>query len=230
MTARSGPMAPRVLVPLRKPSDWKALLGDPDRHWRAGYSAMATASSWLAAEGLPPEIKVVFGPAADLLLAIPEHRVPMPGRGADSQCDVFALVRSEGQTHAVAIEAKVHESFDKTLAEWQSDGSPGKTRRLEGICAILGCSKPPGHLRYQLFHRTAAAVVEARRFSTEGAAMIVQSFAPDHRWSEDFMEFSEFLGARASPGNPATLTRDDGLFLRLAWVSGDPRFLQPLPD
>ena len=41
---------------------------------------------------------------------------------------------------------------------------------------MLGIDTPPApSLRYQLFHRTAAAVIEARRFGTDAAAMVVHS-------------------------------------------------------
>ncbi|MFU8881858.1 MAG: DUF6946 family protein [Rhodobacterales bacterium] len=60
-----------------------------------------------------------------------------------------------------------------------------------------------GALRYQLFHRTAAAVTEARRFHRPVAAMIVQSFAPDHRWFADYAAFCALFGLPAAPGGGA---------------------------
>ena len=41
----------------------------------------------------------------------PEHQVALPGGGRPSQCDVFALVRNDAGTLAVAIKAKVREPF-----------------------------------------------------------------------------------------------------------------------
>ena len=176
-----------IMVPTRGPEDWRALLAEPDRQWREGYSAMCVALSWERAGGLPREVAAVLGPGAEALLAIPEHKVALPGRGYHSQCDVFALVRVAGQTVALTVEAKVREPFDRTLAEWLGPApSDGKRARLAGICALLGRDAPPMDLRYQLLHRTAAAVIEAERFGLAGAAMIVQSFDPGHAWFDDY--------------------------------------------
>src|SRR5688572_5097077 len=129
----------RIFVPLRGAADWQSLLGNPQTHWREGFSAMAAARSWMAADGLPTEFRAILGEDAELILAIPEHKVPLPGRGAASQCDVFALVRSGARTIALAVEAKVEETFDKPIGEWRAGASDDKRMRLQAICALLGC-------------------------------------------------------------------------------------------
>jgi hypothetical protein len=49
-----------TVVPTLGPSDWRRLLADSDRHWKAGYSAYECAVAWEAARdterGLPAEI------------------------------------------------------------------------------------------------------------------------------------------------------------------------------
>lgn len=143
---------------------------------------MAAALSWEAAGGLPPEIASLLGPDAELLLAIPEHKVELPGGRRPTQCDVFALARAGGEVIVVSVEAKVSEAFGPAVGDWLSPESPGKRERLAHICALLGLAgEPPAHIRYQLLHRTAAAVIEAERFNAARAAMIVQSFSQDHR-------------------------------------------------
>lgn len=214
-----------TFVPTCGLQDWRDLLADPEKHWRAGYSAMAAAQSWEAANGLPPEMHHILGPGAELLLAIPEHKVALPGGARPSQCDIFALVRNQDETTALSVEAKVAEPFDRTLSDWMGAASPGKRERLAAICALLGCTDPPGHLRYQLFHRTAAAVIEAARFGTHSAAMIVQSFSQDHQWYEDFVAFCDFLGLEAARDTPLIRAQPDGRNLTLGWVTGDPVFL-----
>ncbi len=185
---------------------------------------MAAALAWEAADGTPPEIAAILGNRVELLLAIPEHKVAMKGRGHASQCDIFALVRADDQTCAVAVEAKVDESFGPTVGKWLVDASPGKADRLRDICALLGLGTPDGALRYQLFHRTAAAVLEAQRFKTDRAAMVVQSFSPEHRWFEDFAAFAALFGLEAERGRPLTCTLPSGLPLTLGWASGSPEF------
>lgn len=224
----------RLGQPTTGAPDWKAGLADPDKQWRAGYSAMAAAQSWQAAQdapsGLPPEIAALLGPGSRLEIAVPEHKVPMPGRGADSQCDVFALVDTTEGPAALAVEAKVNEPFGPLLSEWLGDApSVNKQERLDTICGWLGVETPPDpDLRYQLFHRTAAAVVEARRFKRPIAVMLVQSFSPLDRWLEDFRAFARALDIDAGPGRLGRKTLPDGLQLWLGWARGAPQFLEDL--
>lgn len=181
---------------------------------------MCAALSWERAGGLPAEVAALLGPGARALLAIPEHKVPLPGRGYPSQCDVFALVRRESGTCALAVEAKVREPFDRTLDEWLGDApGPGKRERLAGLCALLGAGAPPGHLRYQLLHRAAAAVIEAERFGTQAAAMVVQSFDPGRAWFEDYAAFCAWLGLAAEPDRAAERATPSGRPLILGWAS-----------
>jgi hypothetical protein len=215
----------RIYIPTNGVADWKARLADPKKQWRTGYSALASAHAWEDAAGLPPEIAALFDPGAALLLAIPEHKVAMPGRGSASQCDVFALLGGASPMTAVAIEAKVRESFGPSLKEWLAQGRDGRQVRLAGICDILGLHNPDLSLRYQLFHRTAAAVLEARRFGAHHAAMIVHSFAQDHMNFDDFAAFCQAMGARAQLDGSDQITLPGGITLRLGCATGDPRFL-----
>ncbi|UXX84471.1 DUF6946 family protein [Roseovarius pelagicus] len=111
----------QIYIPTHGPLDWRALLADPQKQWRAGYSAQAAARSWEDAKGLPPEIATILGPDAELLLAFPEHKVALPGGSRPSQCDIFALARTPDQTIALSVEAKVNEPFDRSLADWMGD-------------------------------------------------------------------------------------------------------------
>jgi hypothetical protein len=219
----------KFFVPTTGVDDWRALLADPEKQWRRGYSAVAAASAWEEAQGLPPEVAAILGPDAELLLAIPEHKVPLPGGQRESQCDVFALVRRGDETVAVSVEAKVNEPFGPTVGDWLRDASSGKIERLTAICEMLGLGyPPPADLRYQLFHRTAAAIIEARRFNATSAAMIVHSFSQEHRWFEDFAQFCAVLGLEVAPGQPSATKIPDGRDLILGWATGDKRHIEDL--
>ena len=188
---------------------------------------MAAALSWEAAAGsAPPEVASLIGEAPELLLAIPEHKVPLPGGGRHSQCDVFALMRDGSATIAVAIEAKVREPFDKTLAKWLTNASAGKRERLDFIRTRLGLPPElPGDLMYQLLHRATAAVVEMERFKTDRAAMIVQSFSQEHRRFGDFANFAALFGLDLARGQSGVHVLPCGKPLILGWTVGDPKFL-----
>lgn len=225
-----------VYVPSKGPSDWQQLLAEPDKHWRPGFSAQAVSQSWEAANGVPPEIDQLLGGNTELLLALPEHKVSLPGRGKPSQCDVFALVRQGNRTIALAIEGKVNEPFGPTIGDWlkeaKSDNKRWENRRirLAGLSELLEVQHEfPPHLHYQLIHRAAAAVVEARRFKTDVAAMIVQSFSPASLWQEQFDEFADFLGAPSTSARLGVKPLGQELILWIGWAKGDQRFAtQPL--
>jgi hypothetical protein len=215
-----------IYVPSQGPSAWQALLADPKKHWVSGYSARALAHCWEEADGVPSEIDELLGGLTELLFATPEYKVPMPGVGKASQCDVFALVRQRGELKAVTIEGKVDESFDEPIAQWLAKGGTNRRMRLDAIAGLLGRSaSTPGHLYYQLFHRTAAAILEARRFNANGAAMLVHSFSTTDRWFDAFASFADYLGAPSSIGSAATVILSDGMPLTIGWAKGAPRHL-----
>jgi hypothetical protein len=207
----------RILIPTRTADDWQRLLASPETQWRDGFSAKSAALSWEQAKGLPPEIATLLG-GAELLLAIPEHKVSLLDGGRESQCDAFALVRLATGTCAMAVEAKVNETFGPTIADWLVEASQKKQARIEFLSGLLGLSPDPA-LRYQLFHRTAAAILEARRFGMAEAAMVVQSFSPDHRWFADFAAFAAAFKLKVTPGVSMRHRLPDGMHLTLGWAS-----------
>jgi hypothetical protein len=220
----------RIYRPSNGPSDWRALLAEPERQWREGFSAMALASCWESASGLPCEIADMFAEqdaGAELLLALIEHKVPLPGSSrGESQSDLFALIRAGDKTLAATIEGKVEESFDRPLAERLVDASPGKLERLAFICELLGLKQPlPGDIYHQLLHRTAAAVIEACRFKTDAVCMIVHSFSPTNQWYDAFERFVALFGIEAERGRLLPVRPAGMPPLHVGWATGDPRFL-----
>lgn len=220
------PAMSKILVPTTGPESWRALLADPQKHWRSGYSAKSMAECWEAYPALPPEFTRFFGDDAELLLAIPEHKVALPGKGRESQNDLFALIRSRGETVAMTVEGKVNEPFGPTLDEWLVDASDGKRERLAGICDLLGITQPADSIRYQLLHRTASAVIEAERFGTARAAMIVHSFSQEKKWFEDFEAFAALFGGIPNRDGTVKFVLPDGRPMLLGWAQGQAIFLE----
>ncbi|HBS35153.1 MAG TPA: hypothetical protein DEA50_08775 [Parvularcula sp.] len=156
-----------------------------------------------------------------MLLAVPEFKTSLPGGGAASQSDIFCIVKAGSEIIAATIEAKVAESFGETVGEWLASPTLGKQRRLDYICRLLDISvTPEAGLRYQLFHRSAAAIVEAQRFGFGDAAMIVHSFSPTNQWIDDFQAFRRALGLMANPLEPASTRLKVGVNLTLGWAKG----------
>jgi hypothetical protein len=98
----------------------------------------------------------------------------------------------------------------------------GKERRLAGLVDRLGLDPGAvGTLRYQLLHRTAAALIEAAHAGAKNAAMIVQSFSPDsvRAGFSDFQAFAAALGTPIEkPGNLSKAVERGGVKLRLGWA------------
>jgi hypothetical protein len=239
----------RIFVPSRGVEDWQALLADPERHWRTGFSAKALAHCWEEADGFPPSVRAAFGASAfslfhkiDLLLALPEHKVPLPGGRRASQTDLFALGRSEDELVSIAVEGKVMEAFGETVEDWierraTEEERRGRTRapsagaqeRLKYLSALVGLREDEvADMRYQLLHRTASALIEARRFNARHALMLVHSFSQHDPpiWLDDFIKFAERLKCEgAAAGSLAFVGQRNGIDLYLGWAKGEARFL-----
>ena len=89
----------RCYIPSDGPDSWQKLLRDPAKQWRTRYSAKTLAHCWEADDGLPSEIASLIKTVPryedeepELLFAVPEWKVPLPGWPADSQSDVMALI------------------------------------------------------------------------------------------------------------------------------------------
>ncbi len=228
-----------VYLPSEGPESWRWLLASPSRHWRHGYSAMALAYAWEQAEGWPPEVEAALGEddalaGTELLLALPEHETPLRGRGQASQSDLFALGRTrDGEQVAIAVEGKVEEPFgSETVAEWRQNGSAGKQERLAHLCEVLELADDDALAgsRYQLLHRTAAAVLETRRFGARHALMLVHSFSAENAWFEDYAAFARTLGGEPVAGAATHARVVGGLQLHLGWVTGEIPPPRPRPD
>lgn len=217
-------MLRRLHVPLRKPEDVKPHLAEPERHWRAGYSAQELASSWSAAgKDFPPEVKLVLRSCpvfanAELVDGFFEREVDLGTPGRNSQTDLMVVVGIGNELGIIAVEGKVDEPFGQLVSEW-NDGSPGKLRRLSGLCSTLGLKvENMGHLRYQLLHRTASAVYEAKRYRCRHALMLVHSFSSNRKWLSDFVSFADAMAIGVS--STVSISKVcEGVNVRLAWVS-----------
>jgi hypothetical protein len=207
---------------------WKEGLASAT-HWRQGYSAHSLAYAWHPVDGFPPRVATAFATselgALEFVAGIPEYKVALPGGRTASQTDLFVLARTAAAAKvAIAVEGKAEEAFgDGTVAEWRQDASDGKKRRLEHLLAVLDL--PDGEaiasLRYQLFHRTASALMEAERLHAPHAVMVVHSFSPTRRWREDFDAFAAVFQAYVEGDGISSAGDRFGRMLYLGWVTDD---------
>ena len=209
---------------------WRERLANPGTQWRRRYSALEAAVSWESASstesGLPTPILNLLEHAygnPKLLLAIAEHKVPLPGGNADSQNDLWGLVKTATCIVSVTIEAKARESFgNETLAAWLRDPeAPPANRqtRWQYICDHLPPVQEGAYLpvAYQLLHRCASAVIEAKRFGLKHAACIIQAFETPLNRFEEFSQFCEVIGIQVPRGGIANAIVGD-VVLGIGWA------------
>jgi hypothetical protein len=72
-------------------------------------------------------------------------------------------------------------------------------------------------VRYQMLHRCAASVIEAKRFGFSHAAFIVQAFNAPEKSFHDYGVFCRALNIPAISGRMAT-TSVDSVSLSVGWV------------
>jgi hypothetical protein len=77
----------------------------------------------------------------------------------------------------------------------------------------------PDDIRYQLFHRTVSALVEAERFNAPYAMLIVQSFSPDKTGFKDYQAFLELFHQPVQVGNLVELPVSGSIRLFSGWIS-----------
>ena len=190
---------------------------------------MSLAYCWETAKGFPKQVKKALAANSrlrdlELLLAIPEYEVNLPGGRAASQNDLFVLARSQDGLVCMMVEGKVNEPFGPQVGEWCAKPSKGKTARLDFLCRTLDIDQNKlQSIRYQLLHRTASAIIEARRFKANEGVMLVHSFSPSKAWFDDFQKFAGLFGLSVHPGEIHHAGKHANVDLFIGWVtdSGD---------
>jgi hypothetical protein len=224
---------PKFYLPADSAGDWQALLAEPQKHWRTGYSAKSLAYSWTEANGFPPEVARLFDESGhpelcdlEFLLGFPEHEVPLPGGRRASQNDIFVLARGAAGLVSIAVEGKVSEPFGPLVSEWIANPSKGRETRLAFLCDVLGVDRAAvADIRYQLLHRTASAIIEARRFHAATAVMLVHSFSQTHEWFDDFAKFARLYNEDPVPNSVCKAGAAGDTMPYLAWSVGNEGFL-----
>ena len=216
-----------IYVPASGLDAWQARLADPEVHWKRGRSAFELAVSWELATrsegGLPPQVSEVLDchpqlQKASVLFALPEHQVRLDGKGKASQTDLWALLRNEQGLISLAVEGKAGEPFDKTVEAWLGE-SENRRVRLAGLCQILELPQDRiTKLRYQLLHRAASAVLEARRCGAANAVLLIQSFGQGGTGYSDFQDFCSAMDVVDQRGRIVSVPQFASTSLWLGWM------------
>jgi hypothetical protein len=236
-------------IAIERPEEIIPRLGKRELHWKKGRSAFELSTTWMQAKGFPPAVKAVLDKAdewlgAELLEGLFERGTKLPGTGGSSQTDLLGIVAQKDGNAILGVEGKVDEPFGDPVGEWlkgpkekpgeesadkaeRERSKKNRAKRLAALCALLDIDlRDVDRLYYQLFHRTCAAIYEAKQFGYKRAVMLVHSFAEPSGPSNlpaCFEEFSAFANAVGMPiGSPNSISSTKhcgGVELRLAWVS-----------
>jgi hypothetical protein len=187
----------------------------------------------MEAEGFPNSVKEVFRTSeynvfkeVKLLAGFVEHQVPLSAGGHPSQNDIFVIAKGKEGLVAIVVEGKVSESFGEIVGNWKEDESKGKALRLKRLTELLELTQDNLQgIRYQLIHRTASAVIEAKRFNASTALMLVHSFSPKHKWFDDYKRFAYLFGIEAQLNAIHFARRIENVDLYLAWIIGEEKYL-----
>ncbi|UZP66042.1 hypothetical protein N1030_10450 [Desulfovibrio mangrovi] len=215
-----------IFVPTTGPDDWRQLLAEPDKQWKTGCSAKELAYCWEMAEGFPAEVEAVLRSqpefaSLEILFAVPEYKVFLPGGARPSQNDIFVLARNSGGLVVIMVEGKVSEPFGPTLGDWLAETTSGKVKRLSYLRSVLRIrGEISEKMRYQLLHRTASALIVAERFCAKNAVMLVHSFSAESAWFDDYAAFLELYGVTAKTGVLHNVLDESVPNLFCGWVKG----------
>ncbi len=212
--------------PLENPEQARLLLRDPDKHWKRGRSAFETATAWIGARGIPKKVIAVLNQASEwqdgeLAAGFFEHPTALDTQTAPSQTDLLAVCGLKNGLGVLAVEGKAGESFGPLVGEWKT--TPGRESRFNWACSMFGLDGATcSDFRWQLFHRSASAILEAKRFRATHAVMLVHDFSGTNSSITDFKAFADKLGlAGAAPDALSAPKSIDGVSLRFGWVCDD---------
>jgi len=224
----------KFMTPAENPEQWKQLLAEPDKQWKTGYSAKSLAYCWQEANDFPYEVKKAFRSSginlfnnAEIVVAFPEYKVPLPGGHRASQSDIFILAKGNEQLISIMVEGKVNEPFGETVIEWKAKEGKGRKPRLRYLCDLLGLNNNDVEpIRYQLLHRTASALIEAKKFNAPNALMLVHSFSKDNMWFDDYCKFLALFDVKGVADSLVFGKNIDTIDLYFGWVKGNSKYLE----
>jgi hypothetical protein len=195
----------KLLVPMLKPTDVVPHLAKGEMHWREGYSAHALATTWFNSNEIPSAIRLALNSRerfrdVELVDGIFERQTTLrDGVRGPTQTDLLAILGRRDELLVAAVEGKVDESFGPFVSEWLTD-SPDRRNRLDMLSGLLGVKGTDiSRLRYQLFHRAAAAIYEAERYRSKTALLLVHSFSTKATGWNDFVAFVRAIRLSENP-------------------------------
>jgi hypothetical protein len=221
-----------LYIPTTDVEKWRKCLADPKKQWVREYSAFELAHAWTQASRsiFPASVEQLFADSntsvireLEPLAMFPEHPVYLDTKQAPSQNDLFVLARNAHDLMTIMVEGKVNETFGPTVADWMKEASEGKMRRLQFLLVELNLSGIDylklHSQRYQLLHRTASALLEAKRYHARHAMVLVHSFSDKLAGLLDYQSFLALFGIEGKANTISGPLHINGIDLWFGWLS-----------
>jgi hypothetical protein len=186
--------------------EWETLAAPASyKHWKPDRSAYELARAWLDGEGLAAVQRVLRNcvPALRPREIVAEAQTRFDAFGGPRNHDLLIV----GDDVIVAVEAKVDEAFDRTLAKYRADAERRRAvgkgtnapERLNGLLAALVAPgrAAPEALRFQLFSATGGALAEASNRAAGTAVVLIHEFVTplsnERKRADNAQDLADFL-------------------------------------
>ncbi|PLR95747.1 hypothetical protein CVD19_13505 [Bacillus sp. T33-2] len=115
----------------------------------------------------------------------------------------------------------MNEPFGEKAGVWiGKTPSDGKRIRLNTLLNMLNLKEEDTlQVRYQLLHRTASAIIEAKKVNAKNALMLVLPFNQEGKWFEDYASFVELFNLTRLKGAVVGPFLVSGGNLYFGWVT-----------
>src|SRR5262245_59233788 len=214
-----------ILKPVNSCEGWTKPGSNPNDAGKSDEIAQALAARWHGLATFPAEVAdLLAGLSATngsrLLLAIPEHAVPLAGDAQASTTHLWLLARMRGGLLPMVVEGNAGESFGPLMGDWGSRSTSADRESCAAICRLLEIrDRCDSSIRHRFLHRTACALIEGHRFWARGAAVIVHSFSRSSEGFADFQHFVQLMGGIIrAPGELVAVVPREGIELFFGWV------------
>jgi len=220
--------------------EWSKLTPNHINQKRSSY---LMGKSWLeAGEAFPTSVAAALQKSTidstELLLrfAVAERLTVLDTLRAPSRTDMMVYCCLRKTEKAVfAVEGKATEPFDDEILRWIRDAprtcrdplslpiKRGRKARLDFLNRLLGLNVgTDSALHYQLLHRTACALLEAKSICASTAFMLVQSFCKCPENWDAYVAFAKEMGFGQIEEDSFTEAKQRPAFpdidLRLGWI------------
>ena len=189
---------------------------DKEKHWEDGRSAKSLAQ-FMTDKNQVKKLESILNELGydtkGIISCTPEANTALPGTGNGRNHDLLMI----GKDFVAGIEAKVSESFGKTISKELMGASENKQYRIDTLAKeLFGCeiNADSGDLKYQLLTGAYGTLREAKNNKKSKALFLVIVFTDGITTKEanavvannkDFEDFCKYIGLSNNGGTISKL-------------------------